>query len=177
MALTELQKRKFKVAFDSQDVDGTGVLTQEDFQRLIDNLTNINDKPNTEATALYEEMWQDLLSKADVDKSGGVTLDEWYDYIEQLISDEERLDKYVINTAVTVLNSLDSTGNNKINLDEYKVLAAALNISESDADTAFEKLDKSGDGSLDIDELKENIKEFYLTEDENAPGNWLFGKF
>ena len=94
-----------------------------------------------------------------------------------MISDEELLYKYVINTAVTVLNSLDSTGNNKINLDEYKVLAAALNISESDAETAFEKLDKSGDGSLDIDELKENIKEFYLTEDENAPGNWLFGKF
>lgn len=177
MALTELQERKFKVAFDSQDVDGTGVLTQADFERLIENLTTINNKSNDLAKKLYTEIWNDLTSKADIDGDGGVTLDEWYSYIEELIKDSARFDKYVLSTAVTVLKSLDATGNNRLGLDEYKKLAAALNVSESDAEAAFNKLDTSGNGEVDITELQAAVREFYLTEDENAPGNWLFGQF
>lgn len=177
MALTDLQQRKFKVAFDSQDVDGTGVLTQADFDRLIENLATINNKPNDLAKKLYTEMWEDLTSKADIDGNGGVTLDEWYGYIEELIKDSARFDKYVVSNAVTVLKSLDATGNNRLGLDEYKKLAAALNVSESDAEAAFKKLDTSGNGELEIAELKAAVREFYLTEDENAAANWLFGNF
>ncbi|MEG5059110.1 hypothetical protein QUB60_06355 [Microcoleus sp. A2-C5] len=176
MALTELQKRKFKVAFDTQDIDGSGVLTPEDFEGYISQLKRIDSK-NTSAISLYEEMGEDLKSKADIDSSGGVTLDEWYNYIEELINDPARFNKYIIDPAVTLLKSVGSSGENYITMDEYKKLSKALNIERSDAETAFNKLDKSGDGRLDITELKEAVREYYFTEDENSSANWLFGSF
>lgn len=176
MTLTDLQRRKFKVAFDSQDLDGSGTLTQEDFDRLIANLQKLSSK-NNKAISMYTEMWNNLKSKADTDGDAQVTLEEWYNYIEKLIADKDRFDNYVVSTAGTLLESIDSDGDNNINWDNYKLLAQALNITESEAEIAFKKVDKSGDGVLSITELQEHVKEFYVTTDENSPSNWLFGKF
>ncbi|MGB8690437.1 MAG: hypothetical protein WCD53_24320 [Microcoleus sp.] len=176
MALTELQKRKFKVAFDSQDTDGSGVLTQKDFDALRAKM-QASFPVTKKLKALLEDQWNALQSNIDSNKDGNVTIEEWYEYLDGIIHDEKKFEDYIQQTADSLLESLDTNKDKTISKAEYIKFSLAVGVKEDDAEAAFEQLDKSGDASISIDELKENIKEFYLTEDENAPGNWLFGKF
>jgi Ca2+-binding EF-hand superfamily protein len=43
MALAELQKRKLKVAFESYDFDGNGVLDKQDIERAASQTSKIKD--------------------------------------------------------------------------------------------------------------------------------------
>jgi hypothetical protein len=40
---------------------------------------------------------------------------------------------------------------------------------------ALRKLDTSGDGTLTVDELVAAARDFYLSDEPDAVGNWLFG--
>ncbi len=177
MALTELQKRKFKAAFDSQDFDGSGVLTQEDFDGFFAQIKRFAGQ-NLTIEELLQKQWSELNSKADVDKNGGVTLEEWYDYLDDLMNDPKRFEDYIIQTAKTLLALINPDENAIITLEEYTKFVKALSVESREAEIAFKKLDKSGDGRLSIGEFLKNVREFYFNkDDEKAPSNWLFGKF
>jgi hypothetical protein len=50
-----------------------------------------------------------------------------------------------------------------------------LGIDPTYSSEAFRRLDRDGDGELSHEEFRAAIVEFYLSDDENAPGNWLLG--
>ena len=49
----------------------------------------------------------------------------------------------------------------------------AWNHSEAQAREAFPKLNRNGNGGISKEEWMANLKEFYYSEDPQAPGNWL----
>ncbi|MFI6170550.1 hypothetical protein ACIBCN_27465 [Nocardia sp. NPDC051052] len=51
----------------------------------------------------------------------------------------------------------------------------SLGIDPAHSSDAFRRLDRDGDGSLSYAEFRTAIVEFYLSDDQNAPGNWLLG--
>ena len=48
---------------------------------------------------------------------------------------------------------------------------------DQDARNAFRYLDRDGDGYLDVAEIVKAVEEFYLSDDPDAPGNWLLGSY
>ncbi len=177
MALTELQKRKFKAVFDSQDFDGSGVLTQRDFHGFLAQIQRVIPMGGRLISGLHSQ-WYQIQSGADLNRDGEVTLEEWYQYLDEVIHDPSLFEEYIFRTAITLFESLDADGDRIISIREYVAFSRAVGVGTGEALNAFEQLDRSRDGRLSIDELIEAVREFYLNSDnEDAPSNWLFGKF
>lgn len=185
MALTELQKRKLKIAFESYDFDHDGSLTKDDLERAAAQTSKIKevkagsteqDKLQDKVESVYTIGW-DELAGADTDSSGEVSLDEWYEFFDGLINDQNKIEQYLQAAATKLIPNLDSDGDGQITLEDYKEFIYSFNdLGKSEAQTAFQKLDTNGDGAISHDELKSHIRDFYLSTDENAPGNWLLGR-
>jgi Ca2+-binding EF-hand superfamily protein len=60
---------------------------------------------------------------------------------------------------------------------EYKNYLLTIQVTEAEAADAFRRLDLDRDGYLSREEIFQNMKEYYFTDDPNAPGNWFFGPF
>jgi Ca2+-binding EF-hand superfamily protein len=183
MALAEIQKRKLKVAFESYDFDGNGVLDKEDLERAAVQTSKIKDlKVGTteekKVESAYTVGWDDLKGIADADNNGEVTLDEWYVFFEGVISDTNKLENFLQVGATQILSNIDSDGDGQITLEDYKEFIFSFNkLGKKDAETAFKKLDTNGDGAITPEELKNHFRDFYVSTDENTPGNWLLGGF
>lgn len=182
MALTELQKRKLQVAFESYDFDGDGALEKEDLERVASQTSKIQDlKSGTPGKKKVESVvtigWDELQGIADADSSGEVTLDEWYVFFDGVINNPNKFEQYIQAAASRMIPYLDSDGDGKISLEDYKEFILSFNLGKGDAETAFKKLDTDNDGDITHEELKERIREFYLSDDENAAGNWFLGRF
>jgi Ca2+-binding EF-hand superfamily protein len=76
-----------------------------------------------------------------------------------------------------VQDLLDSDGDGLVHLEDYLALARAHNIDEVQAKETFSAFDENGDGVLALDEVSTLVRQFYLSDDADAPGNELFGKF
>lgn len=70
---------------------------------------------------------------------------------------------------------VDTTGDSSLDFDEYVRMYAGLGIDPTHSSDAFRRLDRDGDGKISYEEFRTAITEFYLSDDENAPGNWLLG--
>lgn len=186
MALTELQKRKLKVAFEIYDFDHDGSLTKDDLERAAAQTSKIKpvkagsteqDKLEEKVESVYTIGWDELQGVADADNNGEVSLEEWYVYFDGLIHDQNKFEQYLEAAATKLIPNLDSDGDGKITLEDYKEFFFSFNdLGKSEAQTAFQKLDTNGDGFITHDELKGHFREFYLSTDENAPGNWILGR-
>lgn len=183
MALAEIQKRKLKVAFKIYDFDRNGVLDKQDLERAAVQTSKIKDlevgsTEEKKVESVYTIGWDELKGVADADNNGEVTLDEWYVFFDGLINDQNKLEQFLQAGATKLLPNLDSDGDGKITREDYKEFIFSFNeLGKSDAVTAFQKLDTNGDGFLTPEELKNHFRDFYLSTDENTPGNWLFGDF
>jgi Ca2+-binding EF-hand superfamily protein len=72
---------------------------------------------------------------------------------------------------------VDIDGNGRISPQEYALFLKAYNVDERLFDDIFRHLDLNGDGYLSRDEIFKLVREFYLSDDPQAPGNWLVGPF
>lgn len=182
MALAELQKRKLQIAFEGYDFDGSGALDDKDIERVVSQTSKIRGlepgSPDYEQLKSgFFQSWNELQKGADANKDGQVTLDEWYAFFDRIINNPTEFEQYIATAANTVTPWLDSDGDGKITLEDYKEFIISFNNSgKSEAEIAFKKLDTNGDGFLTHDELKTHMQDFYLATDENAPSNWFFGR-
>lgn len=81
----------------------------------------------------------------------------------------------VIRIADAFMCIVDTTGDGSLDFDEYVRMYAGLGIDLTHSSDAFRRLDRDGDGKISYEEFRAAITEFYLSDDENAPGNWLLG--
>jgi hypothetical protein len=65
------------------------------------------------------------------------------------------------------------TGRRKINFPGIERIACIRR--DTHTLDAFRRLDRDGSGKITKEEFRTAITEFYLSDDENAPGNWLLG--
>lgn len=182
MALSELQKRKLKVEFQSYDLDGDGTITQDDSEGLLTQIARVTGVKSgaseyEQLKSEYQKHWDELKKIADTDGNGEVSLDEWYSYSESIINDQNQFDQYVIASTNRLVELVDTDNDGRLTLEDYKRFFTAYGLGASEEEAIFTKLDANGDGFVTRDEVTELVREFYLSQDENAPGNWILGKF
>ena len=179
--LTELQTRKWKRLFDVYDADGNGVVEKRDFETIFQNfavarnLTPGSDRYE-EFYAKFMEDWEHLRKDVDKNNNGQIELDEWLQHGDNRINSPE-MEQTNIDLVNQTLELLDLDGNGIITLYEYTIALQSWRVSADLAEEIFCKLDLNDDGVIDKAEFVELVRQFNMSDDPDAPGNFLFGPF
>ena len=180
--LSALQTKKLTNLFNLYDVDGNGQLEESDYVRVAQNAARaIGYQPGTAEYntlyAAYMGIWQGVRQLADRDNTGQLTLTKFLNGYANLISQKEIFAAVIMDMARTTVEFQDRNKDGKVEEDEHTAYAMAHNISHEAALESFRRLDRDGDGYLTTAELAQNIEEFFVSDDPEAPGNWLLGSF
>lgn len=177
--LTDLQKRKFTRMFDAYDADHSGYLEFADFEAQFNNLAQMraiaSDSPEyDQLQSGYRAAWGHMRQFADSDRDDRLVIDEWLAYCSELVESPDTFDRGI--GAIARLNAklLDDDGDGLISLEELVAFRANL---DTEKEAIFKQFDRDGDGNISGDELVELFREFFLSDDPNAPGNIWYGDF
>lgn len=173
------KNQKFNILFDWFDQGQDGYLTHEDFQRMIALFTSLpgGEAPEN-AQALrdaFEKWWGLLLAEGDTAGDGRLGRDEFVNVMKSSVTAPENFEDAVIKIADAFMRIVDTGGNGSLTFDEYVRMYEGLGIDPAHSSDAFRRLDRDDDNAISYDEFRTAIVEFYLSDDENAPGNWLLG--
>jgi Ca2+-binding EF-hand superfamily protein len=182
--LGHLQRQKSHHYFDLIDRDEDGYINGEDFEIQADRLADERDLSDDDREALREQMlgwWNQLCATADVNDDDRVSRQEWenfWDAIQDTVEDgsedeQEQMIASLERSAQVTFQTINASGSGAITEEEYADWLSAWNATGSSA--AFEALDRDGTGALSEDDLVAATKEFYLSNDPDAPGNMLYG--
>jgi Ca2+-binding EF-hand superfamily protein len=173
-------ERKFTREFETLDVDNDGFISRSDFERIADNLASAlglePGSPKSDAIHARYMLWWEGVAVRDKDGDGRVDLAEWLAYDEEITSSPETYQKVLEAGADELFQMLDFDDDGVISLAEYATWIGSYGVNDVIAKEAFEHLDTSGAGRLSQDETRERVREYYQSEDPDAPGNWLFGR-
>ncbi len=182
--LGHLQRQKSHHYFDLIDRDEDGFIEEEDFEIQADSLADTRDLSDADREALHNQMlgwWTQLSNTADVNEDGRVSRREWDRFWEAIQasveegSDEEKSQmlESLEHAAKVTFQTIDTTDSGEISEAEYADWLDAWGAEGSEE--AFERLDRNDNGYLTEEDLVEATKEFYLSNDADAPGNSLYG--
>lgn len=180
--LTELQLNKLEKFFYILDYDRNGAIERDDFIGIAENLCILwnvkeNDPEHDKIVKKFSDSWEQFDFFINNEKSGRASWDHWLHFAEERIinGDETVFNAYVDNYVGGIFDNFDSNKDGYINLDEFIDLFVAYRIEVRFAAKAFRKLDRNKDDLISRGELITAVKEFFRSDDPDAPGNWLFG--
>ena len=173
--------RKFSALFARCDRNGDGVLSEEDFRAQAQHIQQIfgwadDDRRTKRLFADRGELFHRLVSGADKDRSGTVSLPEFLRYFERQIvvfRAAGAASPWLLSSCRDLIDLIDRDNSGSICAEEFAKLLSAQG-SSADAATLFGKLDRNGDGRLTLDELLALSFEFMTSDDPQAPGNQFF---
>lgn len=187
--LTDFQRRKILHKFNMLDIDQNQKIEYYDFEHVIEVLAEQRgwepDDPKFKRLSdANVGLWRALRDFCKVDDEGSISRQQWVDYHAQALHQAKEFDHLVPGFETTlaaftgfVQSLLDSDGDGLVTMDDYLALAAAHGTTAEEARQTFSAIDKNGDGTLNLDEVSALVRQFYLSDDADAPGNELFGKF
>jgi hypothetical protein len=180
--LTDLQKRKLTVLFQHHDMDEDGFLGKADYERFAERFCEVQgyapDSPQGEAAhAQNMAVWEQVRQVADKDGDGRVTLEEYLGSWNVTLSDKKLYDQLVTGYAQSLLALWDRDGDGRLSGVEYAAFLGCYGVGEESAREAFRHLDPDGHGYLTLETLTRRYDEFFLVDDPDAPGSWVFGPY
>ena len=173
------KNRKFNILFDWFDQGRDDYLTEDDFLQMAALFTALpGGEASENAQALrgaFEKWWGLLLAAGDTSKDGRLEREEFIDVMKSSVTTPENFEDAVLTIADVFMRIVDTNGDGSLNFDEYVRMYEGLGIDPAHSSDAFKRLDRDGNSAISYEEFRTAIVEFYLSDDENAPGNWLLG--
>ncbi|MEU7141376.1 EF-hand domain-containing protein [Nocardia sp. NPDC046473] len=171
------KNQKFSTLFDWFDQGKDGYLSESDFHQMAILFTALpgGEAPEN-AKALhdaFDKWWSLLLAGGDSDGDGKLDRQEFSTVMQSSVTTPENFETAVLAIADAFMRIVDTNNDGTLSFDEYVRMYDSLGIDPAHSSDAFRRLDRDGDGSLSYAEFRTAITEFYLSDDENAPGNWL----
>ncbi|MGH3873462.1 MAG: EF-hand domain-containing protein [Pseudonocardiaceae bacterium] len=180
MAISEFVKRKLSIAFYRFDYDKDGVVAENDFVQLGQEVAKLQglDADSVEAASVIEAhraWWDAYFKDADGDDDGQVTIEEYFAAVDAWVGGNPDALSHAIASNGLVFDTIDQDGDGKLSLNEFSLYLQAYGLATTDAATAFGHLDLDGDGYISRDEFAKNMSEYYISEDRPSPSEWFFG--
>jgi len=185
--LGKLQQIKLTHYFNVIDSDDSASIEREDFVRFASRFTALR---GVEAgTPEYEQFyadtlawWDEIRKSADADYDGRVDLQEWLAFWSSETDKIAEAAGQNSNLALTQLryrlsftfDVADNDADEQISVEEYGHMLQAWGL-DADVEPVFRRLDLNGDGVITRDEMVQLGKEFFLSNDPEAPGNYIVG--
>lgn len=180
--LTDLQQKKLTHYFNVLDFDKSGTLEKKDFVSIGENLCVLwgfsSSTPEYQASIQRTtNIWTDFHQFIGKSEEEHATLSEWLTFADSMIVNgkEELYIQHVSKVAMEIIDLFDADKDGFLSLSEYLNMFMAYRIEIRHSAKAFENLDKNKDDLISRDELLIAIREFFRSDDEQSPGNWLFG--
>jgi Ca2+-binding EF-hand superfamily protein len=180
----DLQRQKASYYFDLIDEDDNGFIELRDFKLRAKRMADARNVTDEEAIVQLQDRvmtwWEHLCAIADFDDDDRVTREEWETYWESIdagVNQEGEESEKTLDTLVQAARGTFkaiNTGSGPITEEEYADWLEAWGVEDSAA--AFQRLDRDDSGTLTEENLVEAVKEFYLSNDPEAPGNALYGE-
>lgn len=182
--LSDLQTRKLAHAFRLADRNGDGVLQRADYEKYAALMADAFDVPHdSEASRAMNakimsdwEMTRQLVAGGD-DK---ITLQEFLAFHDGVLS-SPMLDGFVagyVDSTLALWHAVDPNGPaDGATPFRFARFLRAFGVDEAQAAEAFRHLDTNGNGFMSRDEMIAAQKEFFMSSDPQAAGNWLLGAF
>ncbi len=179
--LTEVQKSKLDRRFELLDTDNDGFITAADYDAAAAHVCQAfdfaEDSPQYERIhVIYLRLWVALSRKTDARESGRISREQFISSCAESIVEPARgYDRIIRPVAQTIFDLIDDDDSGSLEVEELATWANAYGVCTDDAERAFRALDRNGDGVLDLEEVQQALKEFYTSDDPDAPGNQIFG--
>ncbi|MEP5610626.1 MAG: EF-hand domain-containing protein [Cyclobacteriaceae bacterium] len=181
--LTELQTNKLERFFYILDFDRNGVIEEQDFLAIAENLCVLwrlreGSAEHSKVISKFSSEWKRFYHFVNNDE-GIANWAHLVEFADKVIinGDTDLYNNYVDDFAGEIFDNFDTDKDGYINLDEFIDLFCAYRIEVRFAAKAFRKIDLNHDDLISRGELISAVKEFFRSNDEDAPGNWLFGNF
>jgi Ca2+-binding EF-hand superfamily protein len=179
--MSALRQQKYRQWFLSCDVDGDNVISRRDTIHFADRFFTRRgvrgDTPEAQRLRdLMEEFWVQVILPFDLDGDGQVDADELTAACERALVNSEDYSKQIEPITEQYFQLTDGDGDGKIDLKEFQqVFTAVGRGSDADCAEVFRRFDTDGTGALSRQEFHRVVKDFFYSDDPNAPGNQLFG--
>jgi len=170
--------RRFKLL----DRDGNGYLEESDYEELVRRLTaafgrDIDTAPGSTLRAAYLGLWSAMRSTMDTDGDGRISEEEFLATVRDSVVDQNDGFEGVIQpVAEAVLAVCDVDGDGMLDQREVTTMLGAYGVPAAEAGETFARLDHDHDGRLTIQEITTAAREFYCSTNDDAPGNWFYGR-
>jgi Ca2+-binding EF-hand superfamily protein len=180
--MTELQKAKQVHYFNVLDYNGDGVLEKKDFLNVADRLAEKRgyEDGSSKHKAVRQEIlriWTNARALSGQEDKSQITLEDWLEHEQQVIDSKVLVHSYVQGLARAIFDTLDADNDGVISEEEYLTFFHSFRGDEGDGSAAFEKLDENDEGYLTRKQFLKVVTQFHISDDPDAPGNWLFGPY
>ena len=179
--LTNTQRRKLTRMFRYLDGDGDGVLARGDYDRICGALLRVLEPPDGSPEAAeirdsYAVEWDEL--QAEADREGRpVTLEGWLAYRDAQLGAPDAFEVMIDPYVGTVFALLDRDGDGRITRAEVRRYLSLYGMGDDALGEIFAKIDPQARGVFSRAAIGQLAREFYFSDDEQAPGSWLLGRF
>jgi Ca2+-binding EF-hand superfamily protein len=180
--LGDLQRQKAAHYFELIDGDDNGLIEPADFRRRADRLAEafgVTDADERDELRRHlMRWWEHLSTLADANDDGRVTREEWEMYwtrfkVAVSMGSRSRSTENLERVARATFRAIDRSGSGRVTADEFAAWLDAWDI--DDHAMVFHRLDRDDTGVLTEQDLVEATREFYLSNDPEAPGTVLYG--
>jgi Ca2+-binding EF-hand superfamily protein len=179
--LSDFQRAKLERRFELLDMDGDGYITANDYDVAAANVCSAfdfaKDSPQYEKVhVIYLRLWVALSRRMDEQQTGRISREQFIASCARVIVEaEEGYDRIIGPIALTIFDLIDADESGTLDIEELSTWFNAYGVCADDAQRAFKAVDRNGDGLLDANEVQKAIREFYTSDDPQAPGNLIFG--
>lgn len=184
--LTEFQEKKVMNLFENlYDTNKDGVIEKCDFDEALDKIGTLHhwstdDKAYTDANTLITKVWEGLRSRADKNNDGKIQKEEWKKMWAECIkdvADGKGFPDWQQDYMEFMFYANDTSGDGFVDRSEYTEIYKLFGFSNDDVNVCFDKISEGcKDNMLSKADFEALWKEYFVSEDETAKGNYLFGQ-
>lgn len=182
--ISPTRKRKIQHFFDVLDTNGNQILQPDDFKSVAVNICDLAgidkfdkrfDNTIVQSYRIFIQVLTDLEKHVELE----ISREEWILFFERNLIPEldatPPIDRYITRVVYYIFNLFDINQDDVISMEEFVNMFQVYSIDAQYSEHAFNQLDLNGDKVLSRDELVNAVKEYFLSDDDNARGNWIFG--
>jgi Ca2+-binding EF-hand superfamily protein len=181
-ALSPLQRQKLLHLFRLLDTNHNDLFEQGDVIILIDRIAEARHyAPDSQAYRIlhhaYLRAFERVAGNIGREDDGVITREQWLAFFERATQSTTFYDEFIAPLLSSMIALLDVNGDDKIQIDDLRILARGVGTPFTVVTGIFEKLDTNRDGVLSLEEAGVAMRTFFLSDDASLPGNWAFGDY
>lgn len=180
--LSEFQHQKWLHFFSILDFNKNGKINIDDFIGIAENLCVLwgyseGSKEYDEVLRKCKKSWSELTRIVPREVVEEVYRDEFVECAGDLVDEagNDLFNQHVSSFVGEIFDYFDQNNDGFISIEEYVDLFMAYHIEVRYSGKAFTKLDLNGDELLSRKELVLAVRQYFLGDNKEDRGNWLFG--
>ncbi|XP_075980243.1 calexcitin-2-like [Anticarsia gemmatalis] len=178
--VSDFRKKKLLHVFNAFfDTNRSGSVDKSDFELSIKKIAELRGyKPGDEKYKQVEDIllqiWSGLQSRADADNDGEISQEEWITMWDNFAKNPSAAYNWQNLYCKFIFQLEDASNDGVIDENEFSSVYESFGLDKQESIEAFKKMAK-GKATVSFEEFQELWKEYFLAEDQEAPGNFIFG--